>query len=320
MKKEHENVLLRGRISEMQRKIYTIEYDQGSVKAQLSGHFYKKTMDKPVVGDYVLFYKNTNGISLIKELLKRKSILKRPDQSGHLAGYVKTMKEQVLAANFDYVFIMDSLNQNYNINRIMRYITTVLQSGAKPVVVLTKADLCDNPDYYVREVKQVSKQTDVFAISAVTGEGLEALKPYMREETTIVFIGSSGVGKSTLVNAMAGKEIMKTSQIRVDDAKGRHTTTHRQLITYPSGVTIIDSPGIREIGMCDVEEGIEHTFPDILELKGQCRFSDCKHKTEPGCAIKQALADGTLSRNRWNLYCNLTNENDWGTEKLARRR
>lgn len=272
-------------------------------------------MEKPVIGDYIIFDYNSSGVSIIKEILERKSIFKRPDQSGHATGYVKTMKEQILAANFDYVFITVSLNKNFNINRITRYISVTLQGGAKPVVILTKADLCDNKEEYIEQVRKISNDVDVFALSALSGEGMSNLNSYLNEGTTIVFLGSSGVGKSTLINTISGKDIMKVSAIRESDSKGHHTTTHRQLITLPSGVTIIDCPGIREIGMCDVEKGIDDTFQDIIDITSNCRFSDCRHVTEPGCAVKRALEDGTLLKSRWELYNSLIHESNWAASK-----
>lgn len=313
---ENENNI-KGRICEVQRKMYTIQCEHGNVNAQLRGVFYKENLENPVIGDYVMFNYNPSGVSIINEVLERKSILKRPDQSGHAAGYVKTMKEQILAANFDYVFIVASLNKNYNINRITRYISVTLQGDAKPVVILTKADLCEDKEKYINEVKNISDEVDVWAVSAITGEGMSSLKVYLKDGITIVLIGSSGVGKSTLINTISGKEIMKVSEIRESDSKGHHTTTHRQLITLPTGVTVIDSPGIRELGMCDVNEGIDDTFADILELKTKCRFSDCRHMIEPGCAIKEALEDGTLSEARWGLYKSLINESNWAAKKKS---
>ena len=274
-------------------------------------------MDKeyPVVGDYVLLQYNENGSSLIEEICQRKSSFSRMDFSGHAAGYVKTVKEQVIAANFDYVFILSSLNHDFNLNRITRYISVALQSGGKPIVILTKADECHNPDTYIAQVKSISEKADVFAISAITGFGMKQLNVYIQAGKTIVFLGSSGVGKSTLVNAIAGEEIMVVSEIRENDSKGRHTTTHRQLIELPSGVTVIDTPGIRELGIYDAENGINDTFSDVVQLFAKCKYNNCSHSKEPGCGVNQAIEEGTLSRERWKTYCQLSNENQWGKNK-----
>lgn len=307
-KNENSNEILVGRICEIQKDIYHIWYEGQELSGVLRGKFFREEMEFPVVGDYVHFRYNPYGNSTIMEIEPRKSVLKRPDQSGHAIGYVKCMKEQVMVANFDYVFILSSLNDNYNKNRIARYISITLQGGGIPVVVLTKADLCDRVQDYVQELLSLSDKARIHAISSMTGEGLDALSAYLLPGKTIAFLGSSGVGKSTLVNALAGKEIMKTGAIRDKDAKGRHTTTHREMILLPSGVVMIDTPGMRELGMCDVSEGIDDTFSDITELAKKCRFGDCTHKSEPDCAIKKALKEGTLSEERWLLYKSLQKE------------
>ncbi len=308
---------IKGRISEVHREFFHVISEKGETRARVKGAFYKENREFPVIGDYVLMRYNPYGDCVIEEVYPRKSVFKRPNQSGHAAGFVKSLKEQVLAANFDYVFIVASLNQNYNLNRIARYVTVTVQGGAKPVVILTKADLCNEIDSYIEEVKGISDQVKVCAVSAIAGKGMEELTPYLTEGITIALLGSSGVGKSTLVNAIAGEEVMKVSEIREVDSKGRHTTTHRQLIQLPLGVSFIDTPGIRELGMLDVEEGIEDVFSDIKEYLGLCKFSNCSHQTEPGCAIKQAIADNEISMERWKLYCQLRNENDWGLQRAT---
>ncbi len=310
-------VITTGRICKVQRELYTVMTDQGECTAKLKGSFHKAGLDFPVIGDYVKLLWNPYGDGVIEQIQERKSVFKRTDFKGHAAPYVKTVKEQVLAANFDFVFIVASLNQNYNVNRIIRYISTTLQSGAKPIVILTKADLCKNPDSYVEEIRKLSDKAKVYAVSAKTGMGLQSLKEYMQPGVTIALLGSSGVGKSTLVNTIAGEDIMKVNHIRENDARGRHTTTHRELIALSSGVFIIDTPGIRELGMYDAEEGIQDTFFDITELFSKCKFNNCRHQTEPGCAIKLALQNKEISTERWNLYCRLINENNWGVKKTV---
>ncbi len=306
-----------GRISEVQKNIYMIRFSGQEIEGKLKGSFYNEERELPVVGDYVTFEYNPNGQSVICEVKERTSMLKRPDQSGHAIGYVKNMKEQVMVANMDYVFIVASLNENYNFNRIARYVSITLQGGAIPVVILTKMDLCSNPGRYIREVEDLSEDVKVHAISALYGIGLDELTDYMQPGVTIAFLGSSGVGKSTLVNAIAGQEIMKTSEIREEDAKGRHTTTYRALIELENGVTVIDTPGMRELGMCDVEEGIDETFSDIVELACGCKFSDCRHETEPGCAVKKAIEDGILSPDRFELFRGLHQESDHSAKMKA---
>jgi ribosome biogenesis GTPase len=177
------------------------------------------------------------------------------------------------------------------------------------VVVLTKSDLCSNYGRYVREVESISSEVRVHAISALYGIGVDELKEYMRPSVTICLMGSSGAGKSTLLNAFAGEEIMRTSQVRESDSTGRHTTTHRQLIELENGVSVIDTPGMRELGMANTESGIDNTFSDIRALEQCCKFSDCKHDTEPGCAIKAAIESGELSIERYTLFKSLSAEN-----------
>lgn len=314
------NDLIPARVVEVHRELYKVICEHGEIKAKLKGTFYKEIKfddDIPVVGDFVYIQYNKYGDSLIAKLCKRKSKFSRTDFSGHAVGYVKTIHEQVVAANFDYVFIIVSLNHDFNINRIERYIGASIQSGAEPVIILTKADLNSNYETYVNEIKSQYTDIDVIAISSKTGFGLEALEKYLYNGKTLVFLGSSGVGKSSLVNAIAGQEIMKVNSIREDDSKGRHTTTHRQMIMLPSKTIIIDTPGMRELGMWDAEEGIKKTFCDIEELITKCKFSDCAHKSEPGCAIKQALKTGELDEHRWKRYLQLTNENNFVKQKSA---
>lgn len=269
-----------------------------------------------MVGDWVEVTIAADGDSMIEAIRPRKSILKRADQSGHAIGYVKTMQEQVMVANFDYVFILTSLNEDYSLNRIARYVSVTLEGGGIPVVILTKADLCPDVSPFLKEVEALSEKVRVHAISTLTGFGLETLQGYFRQGVTIALLGSSGVGKSTLMNRLLGKEIMKTSAIREKDGKGRHTTTARQLF-YQDGITLIDTPGMRELGLVDAERGVSDTFSDIEELAAQCRFRDCSHGKEPGCAIQRALKNGELDKKRWQLYQSLMGESQKNADKKA---
>ncbi|MDD2647626.1 MAG: ribosome small subunit-dependent GTPase A [Eubacteriales bacterium] len=273
----------------------------------------------PAVGDYVRIAYNESGDSIITETLPRTSCFSRSDFSGHALGYVKTIKAQVVAANFDTVFIVSSLNNDFNASRLERYLTLAWNSGAVPVIILTKLDLCENPWELIESAKSAAMGADVYAISSVTGEGLSALEKYMTTGKTLVFLGMSGVGKSSLLNALAGETLMKVNVTRqIDESKGRHTTTHRQMFRLPSGAIVIDTPGMREIGMWDVNEGLENAFPDVERLLTECRFSDCRHISEPGCAVLAALESGELTQERWISYQTLKNEALFAKSKSAR--
>jgi ribosome biogenesis GTPase len=293
------------------------EHGECSAKLKSSVYFNNCTEEFPTTGDFVEIQYNTKGDSLILKTLKRKSKFARNDLSGHGAGYVKTIKEQTVASNFDYVFIMQSFNHDLNLKRLERYLAQSWQSGAVPVVVLTKADLIEDCSAYLASAKQTAIGVDVHAISSKTGYGIDGLANYLKKGKTIVFLGSSGVGKSSLVNALAGKKVMSVKEIRGDDSKGRHTTTHRQLVRLDSGVMIIDTPGMRELGMWNVSEGLGESFSDVEKFLGQCKFSDCKHQREPGCAIKTAIENGSIADERWESYLALKKEAAFVDDKAA---
>lgn len=312
--------LLPGRVTEVQRDQYTVVTERGEVSAVLKGAFYhhaEAREDFPCVGDFVLLQHNESGASLIVRLVPRRSKFSRADFSGHAAGYVKTILEQVVAANFDYVFILSSLNWDFKVSRIIRYLTQARQSGGQPVVILTKADLIDDYSVSVADVQKSAAGVSVHAISSYTGAGLDALDAYLQPGKTVVFLGMSGVGKSSLLNALMSQEVMAVKAIREDDSRGRHTTTHRQLFMLPSGAMVIDTPGMRELGLFDADEGISAGFSDVEDLFARCRFSDCKHQTEPGCAVLAALADGSLPQKRWESYLTQKRENKFVDDKAG---
>ncbi len=297
--------LIPARVTEVRRGRYGVVCERGEVRATLKGSFVHAAAERadiPAVGDFVLIRYNERGDSAIAHLLPRRTKFSRTDFSGHAAGYVKTVLEQVVAANFDDVFILTSLNVDFNVNRVLRYLVQARESGASPTVVLTKADLCADPEPFLRAVREAAGNVPICAVSTRTGEGLAALRHCFAPGRTAVFLGMSGVGKSSLLNALAGEALMDVKAIREDDARGRHTTTHRELFRLPSGALVIDTPGMRELGLWDAEAGIANAYPEVEELTARCRFSDCRHGTEPGCAVRAALADGTLDPARWESY------------------
>ncbi|MBR6252597.1 MAG: ribosome small subunit-dependent GTPase A [Clostridia bacterium] len=295
---------------------FEIVCNKGKGFAQIKrGSFYDNPDNiYPTTGDFVLIEWNAFGDSMIYETLKRISSFSRTASSSDKKKELHTQHEQLVASNFDYVFIMQSLNNNFNINRIERYLSLAWQSGGVPVIVLTKSDLVDNVQDFIDKVENIAIGVDIYAVSCITKDGIEDIKKYFSKGKTIVFLGSSGVGKSTLVNTLYGEEVMKTSEIREEDSRGRHTTTSRNLIMLPNGAMIIDTPGMRELGMWDATEGISKTFEDIEELTKMCRFSDCTHANEPGCKILEAISNGELSEDRFNQYLKLLKESKYNTD------
>ena len=299
------------RITAVHKERYALVCEYGEIYGRLKTKEYFGGFEEfPTTGDFVLINYIANGDSQIMKTLPRKTFFSRRDPTPGRG-------EQAVAANFDYVFIMQSLNQDFNTKRLERYLTLAWQSGAVPVIVLTKADLMDENSEYIRRAERFAAGVSVYAVSSKTGAGLEVLAEYMTPGKTVVFLGSSGVGKSSLVNALAGEDIMAVNGIREDDSKGRHTTTHRQLIMLKNGAMIIDTPGMRELGMWDVSNGLGEAFSDVEQFLGRCKFNDCKHQTEPGCAIKEAIASGELLRERWESYVNLKKEAKYIDDKSS---
>lgn len=302
------------RVTAVHKERYEIVCDHGITHARLkTKEYYLDTQDFPTTGDFVMIDYIDNGDSRILATLPRRTFFSRREPG-------PVPRDQAVAANFDYVFIMQSLNMDFNPKRLERYLTLAWQSGATPVILLTKADLVEDYWDYLTRVDRVAAGVNTHVVSAHTRYGLERLGAYLQPGKTVVFLGSSGVGKSSLVNALAGEEIMTVNGIREDDSKGRHTTTHRQLIRLNNGVMIIDTPGMRELGMWDVLEGLGDAFADVEAFLGKCRFSDCRHETEPGCAIKAAIAAGELDIQRWESYQKLKEEAVDRDEMMRRKR
>lgn len=274
----------------------------GEFFARLKSSSYLHDSDEkfPTVGDLVEYQLNPQGDSLILHTLPRKSYFQRYDPWNPHG--------QAIAANFDTVFILTSANHDFNVKRLRRYLAAARSSGANYAVVITKADLAPEIGLYVDLAQAEVGDCRIIPISAATGWGLNNIRNYLVPGSVSVFLGSSGVGKSTLVNALAGKEIMDVNGIRENDSKGRHTTTHRQMICLDGGAWILDTPGMRELGLLEAEEGVQETFADIPELAERCRFHDCTHTHEPGCAVLQAIREGCLTQARLDEYLALEKE------------
>jgi len=316
--KEKELGLIPARIISIQKESYKLLSIQGENNGKLKGSvFYQDNELKtyPAVGDFVLIKANNQGEDIIYRVLERYSAFSRANPS--LPTKISGASAQMVASNFDYVFVMTSLNHDFNLRRLERYLTAAWQSGGTPIIILTKADLCADYEEKLAQVEEIAPGVAVHAISCYTGFGLDLLNRYLIPGKTLVFMGSSGIGKSSLVNSLAGKELMKVNDIREDDSKGHHTTTYRQLFALESGGLIIDTPGMRELGLWSADEGVSEVFSDIEELISSCRFHDCHHKTEPGCAVKMALADGTLSLSRYQSYQKLEKEARYSAKKAA---
>lgn len=291
------------RVTAVHRERFELIGEEGPLFARLRQSAYRdvETREYPTVGDTVDILFNALGDSQIVRTHPRRSHFLRK-----LPG--KTVGEQAVAANFDEVFILASLNYDFNPRRIERYTALAWQSGGAPVVVLTKLDLVEDASRQLFEAHAAAPGAEVYAVSAHTGDGMEALRERLAPGKTIVLLGSSGVGKSSLVNALAGEALMEIGDIREDDSRGRHTTTYRQMISLPSGVDVIDTPGMRELGLWDAEEGVKEAFEDIDALAKACRFSDCAHEAEPGCAVKRAIEEGELDAARLKSYHKLLRE------------
>ncbi len=299
------------RVTAVHKERYEIISDYGAGYARLkTKEYFGAEQAFPTVGDFVRIQFNAAGDSRIVETLPRSTYFSRRDPTPGRG-------EQAVAANFDYVMILQSLNLDFNPKRLERYLTLAWQSGAAPVILLTKADLVEDAAAYLACVQDVAIGVPVHVISAATRQGLDELQMYLQKGKTLVFLGSSGVGKSSLVNALCGREVMITGGIREDDDKGRHTTTYRQLIMMPSGTMIIDTPGMREIGMWEVSEGLSDAFQDVEIWLGQCRFSDCAHRSEPGCALRAAVKRGELDEARLESYLQLKAEAEFADDKAA---
>ena len=267
------------------------------------------TMPEMIVGDWLLLDSQQH----VLRLLDRKTCFSRKAAGSKL-------KKQLISANVDVAFIMSSMNDDFNLNRLERFLSLVNESGAEPVVLLSKSDQSETPESFVKQVQKLDPFLMVEAVNCLDRESVNKLTPWLKEGITIAVLGSSGVGKSTLVNTLLGEVRQSTAGIREDDAKGRHTTTRRSLIALDTGGIILDTPGMREIQLADCKEGIAATFSDIEVLSEQCKFSDCHHQDEPGCAVQKAIKSGEIDQRRLNNYLKLLREDSLNSASLSERR
>lgn len=280
--------LVPGRVAVQERGSYLVYTEEGERWAEITGrlrHDAASPAEFPAVGDWVALDDRIHAV------------LPRRTKFSRKVAFLKT-EEQVLATNVDVVFLVMALTErDFKVRRLERYLATAWESGAEPVVVLSKADLCDDVPARLAEAEAVAFGVPVHVTSAVTGTGLDELRAHFSDDRTAALLGSSGVGKSTLINAFVGSDVLRTNELR-SDGRGRHTTTHRELVPLPDGGLLLDTPGMRELQLWTADSGLDETFGDVTELAGRCRFNDCSHDGEPGCAVRAALADGSLDPER----------------------
>jgi ribosome biogenesis GTPase len=297
--------MIAGRVILEHKHMYRVVTDQGEWLATLSGNFKhnaNQRRDFPAVGDWIgIEQMPGEEKGIIHSILPRSSLFSRK-----VAG--DTTVEQIVAVNVDYVLLVMSLNLDFNLRRLERYMIAAWDSGANPVIVLTKKDVCSDPESYVEQAESVAFGVPIYTVSSVTGEGISELQDLLKDGKTSALLGSSGVGKSSLTNALCGEDVMSVQNIREGDDKGRHTTTHRELFLMPGGGLLIDTPGMREFQLWDNSESLDTGFKDVEQIAESCRFNDCQHNGQPGCAIEDALNNGALSHERYASYEKLKKE------------
>ena len=307
-----EKGLLPARVLESNRLIYKLFSEDGEIVGKLSGKFRyncQSNGDYPTVGDWIAFKPSKyKGFVSIKGMLERKSNFSRK-----VAG--KVSDEQVIASNIDTIFIVSGLGQDFNIRRLERYVVLASESNAEFVFILNKVDLCKDIAGIITHIKSLFEGVPVHALSALNNQGLEQLNRYIQPGKTIVFLGSSGVGKSTIINCLLGEEMLKTGHVSDYDGKGRHITSSKNIISLPSGGLVIDTPGLRELQVLSSGEGMKNAFPDIEQISKKCKYKHCRHVNDAGCSVLAAVTEGIISTKRLNNYHKLTREIDYNLSR-----
>lgn len=302
----------KGRIIEEHKTRYTVSSEDGMYSAVVRGLFHKDDAPEgkifPKVGDFVEFTKIGEGDAVIENLLPRKTEVLRAIMPRDTQDAIKS--SEVIVANVDIIFIVVGLDNDFNLNRVERYALLAKQSKIDAVILLNKSDIVENPDLYIEQIKERLPNIPVHAISAVTGSNMEKIRTYINSETTAVLLGSSGAGKSTITNFILNEEKQTIGDVRESDSRGRHTTTSRQLFTIPSGGFLIDTPGIRELGVMSTEEDEAETFADIDSLKNECKFAKCDHQKTEGCAILKAISNDEMSQRHLDNYLKIQKERE----------
>ncbi|MBN1384736.1 MAG: ribosome small subunit-dependent GTPase A [Elusimicrobia bacterium] len=305
-----DNNITPARITAEHKELYILRNEASEFSAKVTGKMMftaSSREDYPAVGDWVLITIVDKDRAVINKILPRRTVLKRKSAGG--------TDIQVIAANIDVAFIIQSPDRDYSLNRFERYSALAESGRIKPAVVLNKTDLIDEEDleFKVSEIKDRFRNSSIYTTSTVTGKGINDLKNDIKKGVTYCFLGSSGVGKSSIINTLAGKELIKTGEISSHTNRGRHITTYRQLVILENGGLLIDNPGMREIGLLDSDTGIKNVFSEIRELSENCRFSDCTHNHEPGCAVLKAVKSGELDKGKYRNYIKLVKENEFNT-------
>ncbi|MFY9555809.1 MAG: ribosome small subunit-dependent GTPase A [Blastocatellia bacterium] len=305
-----------GRVALEERGAYRLYTESGELTARVRGKLRydsQSAADFPAVGDWVcVSSRERDGLAQIQSVLPRRSKFSRKAAGAN-------SDEQVVASNVDTVFLVQGLDHDFNLRRLERYLVAAFESNAAPVVILSKADLCQDVAQKTADAESVAPGTPVHAISSVSGHGLDQIDQYVLPGVTVAFLGSSGAGKSTLINRIVGEEIQKTAEVREHDSRGRHTTTHRELILLKTGGLLIDTPGMRELQLWDAGGSLGEAFSDVESIAAACYFTDCRHQNEPGCAVREALADGSLNADRYQSYVKLEKELEYLDSRMDER-